>query len=78
MHRSTRTLNAIQDRRLIEGEAEETITTCDHDGCGQATTGGKPFCLDHLDRMPYVTGLRLTLLRQARAESGRTRRRSVA
>ncbi|MGE0707195.1 MAG: hypothetical protein AB7N76_16720 [Planctomycetota bacterium] len=31
--------------------------TCTVPGCGQTTTGGKPFCSEHLDQMPYIQGL---------------------
>ncbi|MEZ0229579.1 MAG: hypothetical protein ACAI25_13195 [Planctomycetota bacterium] len=30
---------------------------CLHTGCSQTTTGNKPYCLDHLDELPYVRNL---------------------
>ena len=30
--------------------------TCMADGCHASTNGGKPYCLDHIEQMPYVTG----------------------
>lgn len=68
---------AIKDRRLIEGE-QELDAPCAHPGCQHATTGGKPYCVDHIHRMPYVSLLGLALLRRARLENGRGRRRAVA
>lgn len=30
---------------------------CDAPGCGKATQGGKPYCPDHVDLMPYAQAL---------------------
>lgn len=48
----------------IEHEANEAhaspafpVTTCTAPGCDQPTNGGKPVCIDHLDRLPSVRAL---------------------
>ena len=30
---------------------------CTMTGCARATDGGKPYCADHVERMPYVVAL---------------------
>jgi len=30
---------------------------CMADGCHSTTNGGKPYCLEHIDQMPYVVSM---------------------
>ncbi len=49
----------------VTGRAEEVMdraleayNRCQKGGCGNSTTGGKPYCWDHLEELPYVARLR--------------------
>ncbi len=37
---------------------------CTVDGCANTTTGRKPYCIDHIDRLPYVRQLTDELARR--------------
>jgi hypothetical protein len=45
----------------IEGKTrrrrESQRADCSYAGCAQTTTGNKPFCLEHLEELPYVRRL---------------------
>jgi len=49
----------------VTGRAEEVMdralevyNRCQKGDCGNSTTGGKPYCWDHLEELPYVARLR--------------------
>ena len=44
-------------------------------GCGQATSDRKLYCIDHLDRQPYIRQLRVQLTRREREEAAAQERR---
>ena len=49
--------------------------TCRVDGCDHATTGRKPYCLDHIDRLPYVASVESEIARrEAEVKVAETRR----
>lgn len=41
--------------------AREAQSRCQKSGCANGTTGGKPYCWDHLEELPYVARLRRLL-----------------
>ena len=43
---------------------QEARTGCGVVGCTNETNGRKPFCIDHLDQLPYVKQLRAELSRR--------------
>ncbi len=58
--RVTRTLSLEGARPK---RCEEPKTSCSVAGCPEPTNGRKPYCLVHLDRLPYVRKIRAELAR---------------
>ena len=54
-----RGLEQVFPKRLREAR-----TACSIAGCANDTNGRKPFCIDHIDRLPYVQGLLAELARR--------------
>ncbi len=50
-----------------------SLATCAESGCLKPTTHGKPFCADHLGRLPYIASIAARLEAQ-RSEVDRVRR----
>lgn len=50
------------------GQSAPPSVRCCADGCRKWTSGGKPYCLHHVDRMPYVLAL-LARMDSARQEA---------
>ena len=56
----------------IEGprrkRCDEPRTECSVLGCANATNNRKPYCIDHLDRLPYVQKIKAELIEQGELE----------
>jgi hypothetical protein len=39
------------------GEQRTERTACEEKGCRRSTRNGKPFCSDHVEKLPYATNL---------------------
>lgn len=60
----SRTAAPLLDHRPSRAEGSRLSPrrdVCQVLGCGRSTTEHKPFCIDHLERLPYVRDLRGTL-----------------
>src|SRR4051794_13760763 len=65
----TTRVSALDRRRgRRERNAVPSRAVCGADGCGRPTTERKPFCIEHLDRLPYVEELQAQLLKREQEE----------
>jgi len=65
----------MADRRRRRNREESARETCRVTGCGQVTSDKKPYCVDHIDRLPYVAQVRDELARrEAETLAAATRR----
>lgn len=51
-------------------------THCDEEGCSRATREGKPYCSEHVDRLPYVQTL-MDRIADKEAEEDRVAKRGI-
>jgi hypothetical protein len=70
MSRSQKRMSML-DRRRTRGSSRRPVPArelCHVEGCGHVTTERKPYCIDHLDRLPYVRELQAALFSRDQEE----------
>lgn len=77
MSRSQKRISML-DRRRTRNSGRRPVPArelCRVQGCGHSTTERKPYCIDHLDRLPYVQELREALVHRDSEEAAAASRK---
>ena len=57
-----RRFRGIRFRLLFEPKSKGiTHSPCKAKGCSGSATHGKPFCIEHMDRLPYIKAMKANL-----------------